>query len=260
MIDLHSHLLPGIDDGSRSVQQSVDALRRFVDLGITDVVLTPHLRAGDIPTRSEEHIERRDLVRTDLRQHAPEGIRLHAGFEIMLDAPMGPDSLADRRLALAGSRYFLVEFPMSVGGAPATAAIGQIVQSGAVPLVAHPERYFACTLRDFRSWVSLGAVLQVDATSMTRPTGRGDMGRKIIQAGLAHVLAADNHGDRRAVLTGRRYLEERGATEAAHWLTTENPKAVLEDRPMAGIAPVKLKLGMGERVKEWIRDVKGQSG
>jgi protein-tyrosine phosphatase len=257
MIDLHSHLLPGIDDGSRSVQQSVDALRRFVELGITDVVLTPHLRAADIPNRSEEIIERRDLLLTELRQHAPSGIHLHPGFEIMLDAAFSGETLADRRLALAGSRYYLVEFPMSVGGAPATAALGQVVQAGVVPLVAHPERYLACTVRDFRSWVSLGAVLQVDATSMTRPTARGDMGRKIIQAGLAHVLAADNHGDRRTVLTGRRYLEERGAEQAAHWLTTENPRAVLEDRPMAGIAPVKLKLGVGERVKGWIREVKG---
>jgi protein-tyrosine phosphatase len=255
MIDLHSHLLPGIDDGSRTVQQSVDTLRRFVDFGIRDVALTPHLRAGEIPTRGEEIIERRDLLLVEVRQQAPPGIGLHPGFEIMLDAPLGAYPLKDRRFALAGSRYYLVEFPMSIGGAPATAAIGQIVQAGVVPLVAHPERYHACTIRDFRSWVSLGAVLQVDATSITRPTIRGDMGRKLIQEGLCHILAADNHGDRRSLRTGRLYLEERAGKETAHWLTTENPKAVLEDRPMASVPPVKLKLGVGERVKGWMRDV-----
>jgi protein-tyrosine phosphatase len=257
VIDLHSHLLPGIDDGSRSVQQSVDTLRRFVEAGITDVALTPHLRAGEIPTRGEEMIEKRGLLLAELRHHVHPGIGLHLGFEIMLDAPLGPYPLRDRRFSVAGSRYYLVEFPMSIGGAPATAAIGQIVQAGAVPLVAHPERYHACTLRDFRSWVSLGAVLQVDATSITRPTIRGDMGRKLIQEGLCHVLAADNHGDRRLLLTGRRYLEERAGKETAHWLTTENPKAVLEDRDMAAVAPVKLKMRLGERVRGWVRDVRG---
>jgi len=256
VIDLHSHLLPGIDDGSRSLQQSVDVLRRFVDAGISTVATTPHLRASDANLRGEEVIERRDLLLAELRRNTPPGVELHPGFEIMLDAPLSAYVLGDRRFAIAGSRYYLVEFPTSVGGAPATAAIGQIQQAGVTALVAHPERYHACTIRDFRAWVSFGAVLQVDATAITRPTIRGDMARKLVQQGLAHIMAADNHGDRRSLRTGRRYLEERGAPEVAHWLSTENPKAIVEDQAVSSVGPVKLKLGVGERVKRWIRDVK----
>jgi len=130
VIDLHSHLLPGIDDGSRSLQQSLDTLRRFVDAGITDVATTPHLRASDANRRGEEAIERRDLLLYELRRSAPPGIELHPGFEIMLDDMLDAYVLGDRRFSIAGSRYYLVEFPMSVGGAPATAAIGQIQQAG----------------------------------------------------------------------------------------------------------------------------------
>lgn len=256
MIDLHSHLLPGIDDGSRSIQQSIQTLRHLIGAGVTDLAVTPHLRAVDIGTRGEDSIERRDLLLEELRAQAPEGIRLHAGFEIMLDGPLPDYALADRRYALAGSQYYLVEFPTSVGPTPATAALAALRQAGVTPVVAHPERYHVCTVRDFTSWVGIGCALQVDATTVTRPTSRGTMARRVIEAGLAHVLAADNHGDRRSLATGRRYLEDKGAGEAAHWLTTENPRAILEDQPLARVPPLKLKLGLGERVRGWLRDVR----
>jgi protein-tyrosine phosphatase len=256
VIDLHSHLLPAIDDGSQSEGQSVRTLSLLVQDGVTDVVMTPHLLASDIDRRGEEIIERRNLLLESLRRVAPQGTTLHAGFEIMLDALLSAYAVGDRRFALNGSRYYLVEFPPSLGPAPASAALSALVQQGAVPLVAHPERYHLCTVRDFGHWRALGAYLQVDATTLTRPTGRGDMARKLVQGGLADVLAADNHGDRRSLATGLHYLVGRGAQDQAHLLTRENPKAVLEDREMARVPAVALKLGIGERVSGWLREVR----
>jgi protein-tyrosine phosphatase len=224
--------------------------------GVTDIVLTPHLLASDIDTRGEEIVERRDLLLESLRCAAPPGITLHAGFEIMLDAPVSAYAARDRRFAVGGSRYYLVEFPPMLGPAPAAGALAALVQAGVVPLVAHPERYHLCTLRDCGHWRALGAVLQVDATTLTRPTTRGDMARKLVQQGLADVLAADNHGDRRTLATGRDYLVDRGAREASHWLTTENPRAVLEDRELAAVPPAAFKQGIGEIVSGWWREVR----
>ena len=256
VIDLHSHLLPGIDDGSQSEEQSIRTLRQWVADGVTAAVMTPHLLASDIDTRGEEIIERRDLLLESLRRVAPPEITLHAGFEIMLDAPLSAYAARDRRFAVGGSRYYLVEFPPSLGPAPASTALAALVQARVVPLVAHPERYHLCTIRDFRHWRTLGAFLQVDGTTLTRPTGRGDMARTLVREGLADVLAADNHGDRRSLATGRRYLESRGAEQAAHWLTTENPRAVIEDREPTPVPAVALKLGIGERVSGWLREIK----
>jgi protein-tyrosine phosphatase len=258
VIDLHSHLLPGIDDGSRSVEQSVEVLTRFAEAGVTDLAVTPHLRVSDVPDRGEATIERRDRLLEELRRHAPEGLTLHPGFEIMLDAPLDAGVLDDRRFSLAGTRYYLVEFSTSVGGAPASAAIGDFQQARVTPLVAHPERYMACTIREFRSWVSLGAVLQVDATTITRPTSRGDMARQLVQEGLAHLMAADNHGDKRSLHTGRQYLEERGAAEIARRLTIENPRAILENRDVVPVGPARLKFGLRERLRKWAKDVRGR--
>jgi len=256
VIDLHSHLLPGIDDGSDSEQQSRKTLEQFAGEGVTDVAVTPHLTASAIDVRGEEIIERRDILLESLRSVAPPAIRLHPGFEIMLDGPLSAYAAADRRFALAGSRYHLVEFPLSLGPAPASAAISALVQQRISPLIAHPERYHVCTLRDFGHWRALGAYLQVDATTLTRPTTRGDMARKLVQGGLADILAADNHGDRRTLATGLHYLVGRGAGDQAHLLVTVNPKAVLEDRDMVRVPAVDLRLGLGERVSGWWRELR----
>jgi protein-tyrosine phosphatase len=253
MIDLHSHLLPGIDDGSRSLEQSVGVLRAFLAAGVTDVAVTPHLRASDIGPRGEIWIARRDQLLDQLVAAAPGGIRIHPGFEIMLDQPLSPLASGDRRFAIAGSRYYLVEFPFSVVGDLATGILGRLARSGVVPLVAHPERYYLCSLNTFSAWCAVGAVLQVDATTVTRATSRGDVARQLVEEGLAALLAADNHGDGRGLATGRRFLESRGAPEAADWLTVRNPRAVLDDQPLSPVPRARLKAGWAERIRTFIR-------
>jgi protein-tyrosine phosphatase len=253
MIDLHSHLLPGIDDGSRTVEQSVAVLREFVASGITDLALTPHLRASDIGPRGEILVARRDHLLEELRQAAPAGIRLHPGFEIMLDEPLPAFATGDRRYSLAGSRYYLVEFPFSVAGNLATGILVRLARTGVVPVVAHPERYYLCPPATFTAWHAAGAVLQVDATTVTRATSRGDMARRLVEDGVAGILAGDNHGDARSLATGRRFLEERGAPEAAEWLTARNPRAVLDDHALSPVPQARLKAGIAERIRTFMR-------
>jgi protein-tyrosine phosphatase len=253
MIDLHSHLLPGIDDGSRTLDQSVTVLREFAAVGVTDVAVTPHIRSSDISQRGDAWVERRDQLLAEVRAAAPPTIRLHPGFEIMLDEPLSAVATGDRRFAIAGSRYYLVEFPFSVVGDLATGILARMAQAGVVPLVAHPERYSLCSIGTFAAWRAAGAVLQVDATTVTRPTSRGDMARRLVEDGLAGILAGDNHGDTRSLLTGRRFLEDRGGSESAEWLTVSNPRAVIQDGLVSPVPRVRLKVGIGERIRALIR-------
>src|SRR5262245_14524395 len=111
MIDLHSHLLPAVDDGSRSAEQSVAVLRRMAELGVTDLCLTPHVRAsradaGPPPAH--------DAAFAALQAQAPAAPRLHRGAEVMLDQPLTAGGERIRRLTLGGTRYILVEFPPMV--------------------------------------------------------------------------------------------------------------------------------------------------
>src|SRR5690606_30700608 len=111
VIDIHSHLLPGVDDGSPSIDASLPVLRRFEEEGVEVLVLTPHLNASQA---SVAPIERHREILEELRRGAPALPELRLGWEIMLDAP-GAD-LSAPELALAGSRALLVEF--SRGGLP----------------------------------------------------------------------------------------------------------------------------------------------
>ncbi len=252
MIDLHSHLLANLDDGSRSLDQSAGVLSNFVAAGITDVVTTPHLLASVISDEGEERIADRDRALAALRSAAPNGVRLHPGFEILLDEPLPAIALGDRRYALAGSRYYLVEFPLMIVGDLATTILARIADAGLVPIVAHPERYRACSVALVGRWRKVGARVQVDATTLTKSNARGQLARALIEAGMADVIAADNHGDRRTLTTGVAFLAGHGASSTAQLLARGNPEAVLRDEDLAPVEPVRLRLGFLARLKEWM--------
>ncbi len=256
MIDLHTHLLPNVDDGSRSVVQSVEVLRDFRADGVKGVVLTPHIRASEIVAQGEVHLRRREAALEELSGRMPSEPKLYLGFEIMLDEPLPPLATGDRRFSLVGSRYYLVEFPLGVVADFTTRVLQRIAAAGVVPLVAHAERYDACSVEVVRAWREAGAKIQVDATTLTRPTTRGRRARALLDAGLADSLASDNHGDGRSVRAGARFLREQTDTAAetvAHLLTIENPGAVIEDREMSDVPPIRFSDGLVARLRRVLR-------
>ena len=254
MIDIHSHLIPGMDDGSQSLRQSMDILRVFAEAGVSDVVLTPHVSASELSQDMDGVIERRDAAFDELRRVGLATPKLHLGFEIMLDEPLSPLTIGDRRFSLAGSKYYLVEFPYGVVSDFAAAVLSKIAQAGVTPIVAHPERYDACSPSTVAHWRSVGAKMQLDATSLTRATRRGQRARQLLSGGLVDVIAADNHGNNRILTTGVHYLVARDAEQQAEVLSVANPAAVLDGREMAPVPPVLLKEGFLGR---WRRFVSG---
>jgi protein-tyrosine phosphatase len=250
VIDLHSHLLPGVDDGSRSAEQSVAVLEAFAEAGVEAVVLTPHVTASDINDHGADVLEQRAEVFEGLKAAVRRSPTLHLGFEIMLDERLSDRALGDRRYALAQSRYALVEFPLSVSPDGVAERLSAIGASGVVPLVAHPERYFRCAVRDLSAWRSAGAKFQLDAITLTRANLRGHQARALLRAGLADVVAADNHGSvNRTIGTAVQFLSERGHADAARRLAAENPRAVIEDRDLIEVGAV----GVGSRAGDFVR-------
>ncbi|MDH3290765.1 MAG: hypothetical protein OEO20_15895 [Gemmatimonadota bacterium] len=250
MIDLHSHLLPGVDDGSRSGEQSAAVLEAFVEEGVEAVVLTPHVTASDINHHGADVLEQRAEVFEGLKAALRRSPELHLGFEIMLDEPLSDRALDDRRYALAESRYVLVEFPLGVSPDGVAERLSAIAASGVVPLVAHPERYLRCTVHDLATWRATGAKFQLDAITLTRTNLRGHQARALLRAGLADVVAADNHGSvNRTLGAAVRFLTERGHQHAARLLAAENPGAVIEDRDLIEVGVVRV----GSRVGDFVR-------
>jgi protein-tyrosine phosphatase len=246
VIDLHSHLLPGVDDGARSVAQSVAALRLLAEAGVTDVCLTPHLTASALGTGVPDA---HDAAWAALQPEVPPGIRLHRGAEVMLDRALTAADAAQPAFRIAGSRYMLVEFPRMVSSEAVANALWSVVQARLVPLLAHPERYSVCSPAQVARWRSLGAVMQVDATTALQATRRGDRARALLAHGLADIVAGDNHGDERTTADLRRALAERGDGEAGELLTTANPRAILDDRATVPVPAVEVRLPLRDRVR-----------
>lgn len=234
MIDLHSHLLPGVDDGSRSVAQSVLVMQEFRQQGITDIALTPHLLASRAGAGFPESY---DAAWEQLRGEVPQGITLHRGAEVMMDRPLSED-FRDRKVTLGGTRYLLVEFPRVVPAEIVARALADVMDHDLVPVLAHPERYSSCSVPTVQAWRDMGAVMQVDATTLTSTGSRGVRARDIVKAGLADILAADNHGDQRSIRTALDWLTEHGGTDQAILLLDTNPRAILEDRALYEVDPL----------------------
>ncbi len=249
MIDLHSHLLPGVDDGSRTVEQSVKVLASMAREGITDVCLTPHMKASRAeagpPPAHEQAFDA-------LRQAAPPTPRLHRGAEVMLDRPLTRPVVLARNLTLNGTRYILVEFPRLVAFDIATTALSQVLELGLLPILAHPERYSCCSVDGVRHWKALGAGMQVDATTLLTGQARGQRARQLVAEGLADILAGDNHGDDRSVATGASFLRAQDGAEQVELLAVRIPAAILQDPPLTAVPPIRIRQSWMRRIKEFL--------
>lgn len=252
MIDLHTHLMPGVDDGSPSVDASLPVLERFARDGVAVVVCTPHLMATEAG-RTDNH--RYDDAFAALLAVAPPVPALKRGWEIMLDAP-GTDLTAGH-LGLDGSKAILVEFPRMNVPRGATSELRRLTLSGLIPVVAHPERYWGCTVAQVAGWRSVGAVIQLDAAMLLSGGPVGKLARAMLERGLVDVIASDNHGDSRSLGMAKRWLIEMGAGEQVSLLTHTNAERLLNsERPLPVQPMPSLTPGMISRLKEMFRGEK----
>lgn len=247
MIDVHTHLLPGVDDGSPTIAASLPVLERFARHGVTTVVCTPHLNASEA---AGAPYERHVAILDALKAEAPQVPALVLGWEIMLDAP-GVD-LREPTLGLDRSTARLVEFPRTAVPPNSAEEIFRLRTSGIVPVLAHPERYWGCTVAQVREWRRAGAVIQMDAAALAGSKRPAGIAMEMLEEGLVDMLASDTHGDRRSMAPARAWLEEIGAAEQAELMTRVNPGHILANEPVVPVAPVQLRRGMLGRLKQML--------
>ena len=246
MIDLHSHLLPGVDDGSRTLAQSVAVLTRLAGQGVEAVCLTPHLLASEAVSGTPRG---HDRIFEELKAMAPAGISLYRGAEVMMDRPLDPRVGQDRVVTLNHTRYLLIEFPRLVTAHAVEQALIGVTGAGLVPLVAHPERYQCVSPALAHRWRELGAVLQVDGPTLLSPRSRGARARQLVAHGLADIAAADNHGDDRSLRPVQDALVEMAGGQQAELLLLANPRAILEDRPLEPVPLLSWRLSIVARLR-----------
>ena len=239
MIDLHSHILPGVDDGARNLEDSLAIARSCVEDGIEVIAATPHVR-DDYPTGVATM---EALVGETRRLLRDEGVPLDVrkGGEIAIDwlERLSTDDL--RRFGLGGNPgYLLVEFPYYGWPLRLSQWIFQLKTMGLTPVLAHPERNADVQADPARlnHLVEAGALVQVTAAALDGRLGRApeEAGLELIEIGLAHLIASDAHHASLREIGMRAAASAVGNKRLAHWLTTEVPWAIatggrLPERP-----------------------------
>ena len=174
MIDMHSHILADIDDGSKSWEMSLEMLRMAVNSGTTDIIATPHVnRQGVIPSWPDI-TDKVNLLQQKAKAAAI-NINIHSGAEVGFDY----DALrfikeGSRDYCLAGSRYILVEFTEQSQPDQAEKLLYELMLRGFVPVLAHPERYERIMAHPKRvlEWMNQGTLTQCNTGSFTGYFGK----------------------------------------------------------------------------------------
>jgi protein-tyrosine phosphatase len=196
LIDLHCHLLPGVDDGAQDLSVSLAMARQAVDQGITHVACTPHILPGVYHNHGPD-------IRAATKQLQEvlncEGIPLQ--LVTGADVHMAPNFVAELRsgelLTLADSRYVLVEPPHHVAPPKLEDFFFTLVTAGYVPILTHPERlsWVRSGYGTIKKLVQTGAWIQVTAGSLTGAFGRDALywGVRLLDEGCVHLIASDAH-------------------------------------------------------------------
>jgi len=230
MIDLHSHILPGLDDGPRDLAGSLEIARSMAQDGIRIVAGTPHVRE-DYPT-SPQRMEAAIALLQRAIANAGIDLDVRPGGEIAIDRLQVLDDDARRRFGLGGNpALLLIEFPYY--GWPLTLGreCAELRRDGTVPVIAHPERNQAVQDRPsiVDELVYQGAVVQLTAASVDGRLGRAAAAcaHALLELELAHLIASDAHapGVRQAGLSGA--VAAVGGGALGSWLTTDVPAALL---------------------------------
>lgn len=237
MIDLHSHILPGIDDGARTLAESLAMARMAVADGVHTMACTPHIYPGLYPNDGPLIARRRDALQAELDQ-AGIPLRLVVGADVHL-VPGLLDGLRSGRVpTLNGSRYLLLEPSHTTPPPRFEEAVGELIVAGYTPLITHPERltWIAQHHAAFLRLVRRGAWMQVTAGALTGVFGPHARywGERFVGEGHAHVLASDTHSTgRRNPCLGEalhRAGQLLGPAEARR-LVLDRPQAVIDDAP-----------------------------
>ncbi|MBE5892144.1 MAG: hypothetical protein E7286_02050 [Lachnospiraceae bacterium] len=240
MIDLHAHILPGLDDGAADIYDSLEMAEIAARNGVTAMVATPHCNVPGTYDNyyGERYIEVFQKLEQMLqREKIP--LTLYAGMEVFM-TPEVPELLQKQKLlTINAGHYILVEFDFGEDPRLADRMVRRVRELGLIPLIAHPERYEF--IRDdmglLKSWRSIGCETQVNKGSLQGRFGRRifHAAHEMMQRDLVTVVASDAHSPFQRTPNMADIYEELAESYSERYLRMlfeENPLRICQDRPV----------------------------
>lgn len=235
MIDIHSHVLFGLDDGARTLEDSLAMIRMATEHGTTGLVATPH---ANLEYRFDPELISVRLAQ--VRAACGGALRLYTGCDFHLSYENIQDAIEHpRKYTLNQQTYLLVEFSELLIFRNTEDIFARLGEAGMIPVITHPERNGLLRQRveEIARWVAQGARVQLTAQSLTGGFGRHaqDFSRELLDRRLAHVVASDAHDcERRPPVLdqARAWLRKHYGEALAETLCVSNPHAALTGRPM----------------------------
>ncbi|WP_342044812.1 tyrosine-protein phosphatase [Bacillus sp. OTU530] len=247
MIDLHCHILPGVDDGAKTIEESLQMAKEAMQQGIHTIVATPHHQNGKYNNEKQVILEKVNELNAVLKEQDI-AVKILPGQEIRLYGEFLQDYDSGTILTKNETgKYVLVEFPSNHVPRYAESLLYDIQLKGLIPIIAHPERNTEIIERPglLYNLIKKGALSQVTAASLT-----GDFGKKIkkfsmqlVEHNLAHMIASDAHNiTTRSFKLREAYdvLEKEFGTDV-HYLFQETVYSIISGQPIYKLDPEQIR-------------------
>lgn len=235
MIDIHSHIIPNVDDGARSVEETFNILKEAQEAGFTDVILTSHFLLNYYETNAQELIFWKEKLQEVLKKQGTK-INLHSGMEIYITNQMEELLENKKILTLANSGYMLIELPLATNVKYFDYVVYYLEAKGIKPIIAHPERY-KCVQKDpdiVEEYIKKGCLIQCNYGSIVNLYGREAEKtiKTLLKKNQVHFLGSDVHrenGTYLIILDAIKKIRKIIGENKINELTTINPKKILQN-------------------------------
>lgn len=257
MIDMHSHVIHDVDDGSETFEESMKILERAANNGIKAMFATSHFLEGKLLAKAEDVIKKTESLNKSAEANNLD-IKVFTGHEIYLDHQILDHLASKRALTLNNSRYVLIELPMLSPIQDLENILFDMTIKGFVPIIAHPERYVYVQRHPeiLGKWINCGALIQVNIPSLMGKYGQESKvtAEVILRRQMCHFIGTDVHKGQSRVLNVQNTLEKIALLVGNNYedIIINNPMKVIHDEPIEVFEIIEEKQSIFKRIRKLI--------
>ena len=210
MIDIHTHILFDIDDGSKSIEESIKIIKKYEKKGICDIVLTPHyIENSNYNADNFEKIKRYRLLKEEIKKQNIK-VNIYLGNEVYLNSDMVNLIKNKEIMTINNSKYLLIELPFINENVDAINMIHDLKLSNIIPIIAHVERYQYISLSKIDEYRKSGAFIQINSSSIYNKYGNKakKLAISFLKNNVVDFIATDTHHESKMIISSKKIMRK----------------------------------------------------